>query len=129
MILIDSSVWIDLFRESSTPEVRRLHEAAERNEAVIGDLILCEVLRGARDEAAASRMARALGVFPVMPLVGPEIALRAAENFRRLRSAGITPRSTIDLLIGTWCIENDVALLHADREFAPMQRHLGLRQA
>lgn len=129
MILVDSSVWIDLFRDAATPQVRRLAEAADRSEAVIGDLILCEVLRGARDDATADRMADALGAFPVVPLVGPEIALRAAANFRRLRRAGITPRSTIDLVIGTWCIENDVALLHADRDFAPMQRHLGLRLA
>ena len=40
---------------------------------------------------------------------------------------GITVRKTIDVLIGTYCIENDVALLHDDQDFLPMEQHLGLQ--
>ena len=43
-----------------------------------------------------------------------------------MRTRGITPRKTIDMLIATFCIENDHQLLHADRDFEPMSEHLGL---
>ena len=55
--------------------------------------------------------------------------LRAATNHRRLRALGVTIRKTVDLVIGTFCIERGHTLLHADRDFEPMQRHLGLMTA
>jgi hypothetical protein len=60
---------------------------------------------------------------------GDAIAVAAAANFRSLRRRGITVRKTIDLLIGTWCIENRRPLLHNDSDFQPMTRHLGLIEA
>jgi predicted nucleic acid-binding protein len=55
------------------------------------------------------------------------MAPRVARNYRTLRGLGITIRKTADLIIGTFCIENDFALLHNDRDFIPMQTHLGLQ--
>jgi predicted nucleic acid-binding protein len=59
-------------------------------------------------------------------MAGEGIAVVAARNFRSLRRRGITVRKTIDLLIGTWCIENRRPLLHSDSDFHLMARHLGL---
>jgi len=58
---------------------------------------------------------------------GAELAIEAADNYRALRRLGVTVRKTIDLMIGTYCILNDCALLHSDGDFDPMTRHLGLR--
>ncbi|MCC6725674.1 MAG: hypothetical protein IT258_14290, partial [Saprospiraceae bacterium] len=60
-------------------------------------------------------------------LCGKTIALKSAENYRLLRKKGITIRKTVDVIIGTFCIENDLPLLHADRDFDPMEKHLGLK--
>jgi predicted nucleic acid-binding protein len=60
-------------------------------------------------------------------MVGRDIAVAAARNYRLLRSRGITVRRTIDVLIGTFCIERDHLLLHRDRDFDPMVAHLGLQ--
>ena len=57
------------------------------------------------------------------------LALKASENYRRLRAKGITIRKTIDTLIATRCIEDGLTLLHADRDFAPFTEHLGLKVA
>ncbi len=59
-------------------------------------------------------------------LVGRKIAKRAALNYRTLRKKGIAVRKTIDLLIAAFCIENDYQLIHNDRDFDPMEKHLGL---
>jgi len=61
-------------------------------------------------------------------MAGEAIAVAAARNYRVLRRLGVTVRKTIDMLIGTWCIENRTALLHNDSDFRPMARHLGLMQ-
>ena len=57
------------------------------------------------------------------------LASAAARNYRRLRALGITVRKTADIIIGTFCIERGHALLHDDRDFAPMETHLGLMVA
>jgi hypothetical protein len=56
-------------------------------------------------------------------------AVRAARNYRTLRGLGIKIRKTADIIIGTFCIENHHLLLHDDRDFLPMERHLGLMVA
>ena len=59
--------------------------------------------------------------------LGKEIAIQAAQNYRKLRKNGITVRKTIDVIIATFCIENRFELIHNDRDFDPMEEYLGLR--
>jgi predicted nucleic acid-binding protein len=66
--------------------------------------------------------------FEIVSMAGDAIAVAGARNFRFLRRRGITVRKIIDLLIGTWCIENRASLLNNDSDFHPMTRHLGLRE-
>ncbi len=127
MILVDSSVWIAQLKGRSTPATAKLAEAAAQEPLLIGDLILLEVLQGARNEADAARIERALRQYAIVPLLGIDLASRAARNYRRLRDLGITIRKTADIIIGTFCIEHRHALLHDARDFAPMQKHLGLK--
>ena len=126
MILVDSSVWIAHLRGSRTPATARLEDAASREQILVGDLILLEVLQGARDEADATRIERGLREFDLVSLLDADLAPLAARNYRRLRGLGITVRKTADIIIGTFCIERRCALLHEDRDFAPMEEHLGL---
>jgi predicted nucleic acid-binding protein len=129
VILVDSSVWIAQLRGHETSATARLEAAAAREPLLVGDLILLEVLQGAPGEAAARRIERALRRYAVVPLLGADLAPKAARNYRRLRELGITIRRTADIIIGTFCIELGHALLHDDRDFDPMQKHLGLRVA
>jgi predicted nucleic acid-binding protein len=126
VIVVDSSVWIDFFKGRNARHVQRLRAVLGTDEIIIGDLMLCEVLQGLETERAAREVEALLRRFDVVPMVGDAIAVRAARNFRSLRGRGITIRKTIDLLIGAWCIENRRPLLHNDRDFRPMARHLGL---
>jgi predicted nucleic acid-binding protein len=88
--------------------------------------MLCEVLQGLDSERVAREVEALLRRFDIVPMAGEAIAVAAARNFRSLRKRGITIRRTIDLLIGTWCIENRRPLLHNDSDFHPMARYLGL---
>ncbi|OGW60316.1 MAG: hypothetical protein A2V83_07440 [Nitrospirae bacterium RBG_16_64_22] len=60
-------------------------------------------------------------------MLGQDMAVRSAENYRWLRGRGVTVRKTIDVMIGTFCIVSGLPLLHADRDFDPLTAHLGLR--
>lgn len=129
MILVDSSVWIAQLRGLRTPATAKLEAAASRELLLVGDLILLEVLQGARDDAHAQRIERGLRRYTLVPLLDSELAPRAAQNYRKLRELGITIRKTVDIIIGAFCIEHRHSLLHDDRDFAPMEEHLGLMVA
>ena len=129
MIIVDSSVWIDHLRQVVTNPVARFRTLMTRAELLVGDLILCEVLRGVRSETEASAIEAAMRAFEIVPLCDRDLAVKAAANYRFLRSRGITIRKTVDLIVGTYCIERGHSLLHSDRDFEPMERFLGLRTA
>ena len=107
----------------------KLQAAASREPLLIGDLILLEVLQGARDDSHAARIERGLRHYIVVPLLDADLAPRAARNYRKLRELGVTVRKTADIIIGTFCIEHRHTLLHDNRDFAPMVEHLGLMVA
>lgn len=127
MIVVDSSVWIDLLRSRETNSVVKLQSMFDQEPLLVGDLVLCEVLQGLRDDAQARHVEQLLRQFVVVPLCDPDLATNAAANYRFLRSQGVTIRNTIDMIIGTFCIERGHTLLHSDRDFEPMERLLGLR--
>jgi predicted nucleic acid-binding protein len=126
VIVVDSSVWIDFLAGRNSSHVRHLLASLGTEEILVGDLMLCEILQGLESERAAHEVETLLRNFEVVAMAGEAIAIAAARNFRSLRRRGITIRKTIDLLIGTWCIENRRPLLHNDGDFRPMARHLGL---
>lgn len=129
MVIVDTTVWVDYLRGSSTPQTDWLDAALARERLGITDLILCEVLQGIRDPIEQRRTRRQLLALELYPCVGRVVALAAAENYRLLRERGITARKTIDCLIATFCIRHRHELLHNDRDFTPFVRHLGLRVA
>jgi predicted nucleic acid-binding protein len=126
VIVVDTTVWVDFLNGLNAPHVRRLRALLGETEILLGDLMLSEVLQGLGSERSARDVEALLRSFDIVPMAGEAIAVTAARNFRSLRTRGITVRKTIDLLIGTWCIENQQPLLHNDRDFRPMSRYLGL---
>lgn len=129
MILVDSSVWIDFFRGTPTPEVNVLDRLLGTEPVAIGDLILTEVLQGFRAQAAFDKARRLLASLDLVEIGGRDVAVQAARNFRLLRERGITVRKTIDTLIATRCLADGLTLLYSDRDFDPFVRHLGLEPA
>ncbi len=127
MILVDSSVWIDLFNGMDNRGVLIVRENVGLGTLIVGDLMLAEVLQGFRSEREAALATAALEAFKQVAIVDARVAKLAAAHYRRLRRQGITVRKTIDLLIATRCIDKGWWLLHNDRDFEPLRQHLGLR--
>jgi hypothetical protein len=127
LILVDSSVWIDYFRGTVTPQTDTLDSLLGSELVATGDLILTEVLQGFVSDRDFSRARKLLSSLLVLDLAGRDIAIQAAKNFRVLRSRGVTVRKTIDTIIATRCIQSRLPLLYSDRDFDPFVEHLGLR--
>lgn len=129
MILVDSSVRIDYFRGTVSPQTDLLDALLGSEPLATGDLVLAEVLQGFGDDREFEQARRLLDTLDIVVLGGREIAIAAARNLRALRRLGVTARKTIDTVIATRCIVDGYALLYSDRDFDPFVRHLGLRPA
>ena len=104
MILVDSSVWIDFFRNRPSVQAEWLDRNLGIESLVVGDLILAEVLRGFRDNRGFNEARRMLARLSQVTLGGEDIAVESARNFRKLRARGVTVRGTVDVIIATrWC--------------------------
>jgi len=127
VIVVDSSVWISKLRRARTAATDRLDAIEDLRRVVVGDVILLEVLQGARSDAQAKLIEKSLRRFPVVEMMSSMLAVKAASNYRHLRGLGFTIRGPLDMIIGTFCIEHGHLLLHEDRDYAIMKEHLGLR--
>ena len=94
---------------------------------VVPDLVLFEVLRGFRGEREYRQARALLESLSVEPVGGHALAVEAAQHYRSLRASGITVRSSLDVLIASFCIDRGYALLHRDRDFEAFERLRGLR--
>ena len=130
MMLVHSRVWIDLLINRDTIQTRALTGFLKGGrEIAIGDLVLMEVLQGARSERRVQETLRFLDNFDRLTISDHRVAVQAARNYRHLRGLGVTIRKTIDTLIATRCILDRLPLLYSDRDFDPFVQHLGLRSA
>jgi predicted nucleic acid-binding protein len=127
VVILDSSVLIDLFAARVTPQTTWVRQQSHFQRMGITTLILCEVLRGFRDHASVDKAAKALAKMHIFESIEQELAEETAANFRHLRSLGIPVRGTIDCLTATFCIRQGHRLLHNDRDFDAFQQHLNLR--
>ena len=129
MILVDSSVWIDYFSGIANIQTDKLDQLLGKEPVAVGDLIRTEVLQGFRHDKDY-RIAKSLfSDVEVFDLLGRDIAIKIADNFRSLRKQGITIRKTADVIIATFCIERRLPLLFSDKDFKPFVHHMSLIEA
>lgn len=118
MIVVDTSVWIDVLNERDTPQARRCVELLEDGAPLaLTDVVYAEILQGLRSEREARSVARYLRWFPILRLEGLEDFELAARLCRRAREAGLGVRRTLDCLIAAPCVREGVPILHADADF------------
>lgn len=127
MIFLDSTILIDYFNGELNWHVEKLDQILGRELIVIGDYVLTEVLRGFKSDKDFQKAQVVLNAFPCLSICGEEIAVKSAINYRYLRKKGITIRKTIDVIIATFCIENNLTLFHNDRDFDPFVKYLKLK--
>ena len=126
MVIVDTTVWIDYLRGTSTPQVIWLEIAMERQRLGLLDVMLCEVLQGVRDDPQLDEVRQILSRFAIFTTGGVALTIAAARNYLVLRRQGRTVRKTIACLTATFCLIHDHTLLHNDCDFDPFEKFLGL---
>jgi predicted nucleic acid-binding protein len=124
--LVDTSVWIEVFRARAPLDLERV---VPFDEIVTCLPVIQEVLQGFRDEGAYRHARASMLALPIVesPL-GQDVVLEAAELYRAARRAGVTVRSSVDCLIAACALRHDLEVLHADRDFPALGRVSHLRQ-
>ena len=119
MLLVDTSVWIEVFR----PRGLRLDEVVDFDDIVTCLPVIQEVLQGFADERAYTIARDAMGSLPIVesPL-RRELFEEAAGLYRTARRAGLTVRSGADCLIAACAIRHGLAVVHNDRDFDLLAR-------
>jgi predicted nucleic acid-binding protein len=126
-VIVDTTVWIDFFRDSKTEQTELLEVVIRHGEAALGDVILSEVLQDIDSDKEFRSVKRHFSNFQIYPMIGRWNAIQSAANYRKLRAKGITVRKIVDGWIATFCIQRGFPLLHNDRDFDPFEQHLELK--
>jgi len=127
MILVDTTVWIDFFAARSLSHVVALETIIKRRENIcICGIILAEVLQGIRQDTEFRKTRDLFKTLILLPMPYT-VFLRSADIYRKLRKIGITIRKPLDCMIASVAIENDIPLLHNDKDFQPIERRCGLK--
>jgi predicted nucleic acid-binding protein len=130
VILVDSSAWVEFLRATGSSAHLRVRSALERKvELASTDVVVMEILAGARDDGDRDRLRRLLYGQRFLAVEGPADYEQAAELYRLCRRGGETPRKLTDCLIAAVAIRNDAELLCEDADFTAIARHAPLRIA
>jgi hypothetical protein len=128
VIVVDTSVWIDVLNEKDSPQALRCVELIERGEPIaLTDIVFTEILQGFRSEREARLVEGHMKAFPMLRLDGLEDFALAAQLYRRARRAGVTIRKTLDCLIAAPCVRTGAPILHSDADFDRLAECTSLR--
>ena len=126
MILVDTSVWIEVFRARRPIDLEAILD--------FDDVVTClpviqEVLQGFRDERAYRAAREAMFSLPIVESpIGEEVYSEAIDLYRNARRSGLTIRSSVDCLIAACAIRHDLELMHRDRDYTALAEISSLRQ-
>ena len=127
MILIDTSAWIEYFNDTEHKIVDDIEYVLDHELVCLGDLVYCEVLQGIKGKRELNIVKKVFSTLQKDIMAGFDVCEKASENYKNLRNTGVTVRKTIDIIIGTFCLENGYEIIHNDRDFTYMEKYLGLK--
>lgn len=126
-ILADTSAWVEHDRATGSATDRRVERLIfEGGPLAVTELVVMEVLAGARTDAREARLRRLLLRFELLPFDGAVDYDAAVRIYRRCRAAGVTPRGMIDCMIAAVALRGDATLLAHDADLDRVARVIGL---
>ena len=125
--IIDTSVWIDYFNNTISNQTNAADKLLENRSVIILPVILQEILQGIRDRKTFDSIKGLLLSLEFFQFNVIETAIDAASLYRFLKAKGITVRKPNDCLIAVICINNNIPLLHNDKDFNNIAKHTSLK--
>ena len=121
MILVDTSVWIEVLRDRDGGVVQSFHKRIGTEIYVLSRFTQLELLQGARDESEWGQLDQYLSTQYYLEATEKTWG-EAARIYFELRRKGITLNSSVDCCIAQIAIESSAILLHRDRDFERIAR-------
>ena len=129
MILADTSAWLEFLRATGSEANLRIRALIEGDKLATTDVVLMEVLAGARDDGHRDRLRALLARCQFVPIAGPRDYEDAADIYRACRQAGHTVPALTDCLVASVAMRAGLSVLHTDRDFDAIARHAPLEIA
>jgi hypothetical protein len=126
MLVVDTSVWIDYLNNKNTIQTNLLNLAFDEDNILLPDLVLQEIIQGFKSEKEAKLTKKYLEAFEIVSVFDKSKIENYASNYRTLRKKGITI-GTIDSIIASYCISNNLPLLFSDKDYNNCVKYLGLK--
>ena len=128
-ILVDTTIWIDFFRESKKSKQAEVLQSLieDENNICICPIIYQEILQGIREDKTFKEIKSILQNMVMLNTPILTVADYAVDLYRSLRKKGVTIRKPYDCLIASYAILEDVYLLHNDSDFKQMENNSDLK--
>ena len=121
MILVDTSVWIEIFRDKTGNFVKAFQKATGAENYAISRFQQLELLQGAADEKEWGLLEKYLSTQYYLE-ASQDTWPEAARIYFELRRKGVTINSPVDCCIAQIALENGAFLLHRDKDFEKISR-------
>ena len=128
MLLIDTSVWIEIFRDKSKAKAIKFKKIVRERKYYLPVFAQMELLQGCKDESEWNKLSSYLAVQNYFEPNYETVWRNSARLYFELRRKGITVRSNIDCAIAITALENNLLVLHCDRDFEAIAKHTVLKQ-
>jgi hypothetical protein len=116
MLLIDTSVWISVFRDRTGQVRQKLETLIDDREVFLTRFTQLELLQGSLNEKEWTLLSSYLETQDYVEPTGDSWQA-AARIYYDLRRQGLTVRSPIDCCIAQAALEHNLHLIHNDRDF------------
>lgn len=127
MTLVDTSAWVEFLRSTGSDTHRAVRHLLEEDASIhTTDIVVMEILAGARDDSHLQQLRRLLARCEYLPTEGLATYETAAGLYRSCRRAGETVRALTDCLIAAVALRLGISILHNDRDFDVLARHAGV---
>ncbi len=127
MVIVDTSVWVDFFISKQVDHVNTLEAVIKNEEDIcICGIVLTEVLQGIKLEKEYKKTKEYFKDLIYLPM-DYSTYLKSAEIYRSLRKRGTTIRRVLDCLIASVAIENNIPILHNDKDFIEIEKYSKLK--
>ncbi len=128
MLLIDTSIWIEVLRDKSRVKATKLKKIIAGRNYYLPIFSKMELLQGCKNEVEWAKMSSYLASQNYLKPNYKSIWENSARLYFELRRKGITIRSNIDCAISIIAIENNLTLYHYDRDFEAISKYTVLKQ-
>jgi len=127
LVLVDTSVWVEVLGKTGKQKRSALLDLLAGEEVILSRFHQLELLQGCRDETEWELLGSYLDDQDYLEL-SPSAWKSAARIYYDLRRRGRTVRSPIDCCIAQLALDHDLMLLHRDRDFKTIAEVRPLRQ-